>query len=781
ARTNDGITPNYTQTAIDRYALNDPYDRYYPSVDFREMALKNSMPFGRVSLSSSGGSDQIQYFAYLGYNGEGDIYKLGSIADYHRINTRSNVDIKINDVLKLKFDFFGNLTFRRSPNYGFDTDFTSEDAGSNPVLSLTEMPDFLGDITTIPPVAFPVWANYDEVSDVPWYGVSSAYGTNPIGGLEGQGYYTDNGRAGSANTALEYDMGNLIKGLTSKTFFGFNIFNLVRLGKAEDYIAYRATPSVNAATGNDTILLTRVHLGYDMADQNKLMDYYFQRFAFFQNFSYDRKFGKHEINSSLTYYISKTFKNGIEEPERQQNGIFTGTYTFDDKYSLTGVLNYAGTYSFAEDLRYRLFPSMGASWVISGENFMSNVKFIDFLKIRTQFGNLGNETFLSPFYYVDRWNVNTSGSAFGPISSGTWFGTGTDTNVPRSNIQRVGNPDLSWEVAKEFSAGIDALLFKQKLSLEVTYYNNVREGQIDQVEHVLPFMVGISNARPWYNYNDTRYYGLETALQLSDRVGKFLYSIGGMATWQNSERLKYDEPNYRFEYLSRVGKPVDAFFGQTYIGKFQTDAEALEVPQRFDDVLKAGDLKYVDMNNDGIVDDNDQSMIGHTTPRLFYSVNAKIGFANFELLVVGTGRAFYDIPLTNKYYWGGWGDDNYSSFVRDNIGGDYPRLTYYKVNNNFVNSTFWLADGGFFKIQNIELAYNLPTKYSKYVGARQVRFYLRGANLLTISDIKDLDPEALYTGVNFRNQANNADIPVTAGVTAYPLFKTFSGGVKFNF
>ncbi len=781
ARINDGLTPNYSQTAIDRYALNDPYDKYYPSVDFSELGLKSSMPIARVNLSSSGGSDAIQYFAYLGYNGEGDIYNLGEKANYNRITTRSNIDIRINSALKVKFDFYGNLSFRKSPNYGFDTEFTSEDAGSNPVLSLTEMPDFLSDITSIPPVAFPLWASYDEVSNVPWYGVSQAYPNNPIAGLEAQGYYSDNGRSGSANTTLEWDMGKMIQGLSSNTFFGFNIYNLVRIGKAEDYIAYRATPSVNPSTGNDTILLTRTHLGYDMADQNKLMDYYLQRFSLFQNFTYDRTFGKHAINSSLTYFISKTFKNGIEEPERQQNGIFTGTYTFDDKYSLTGVLNYAGTYSFAKELRYKLFPSIGASWVVSAENFMSNVKFIDFLKIRAQLGSIGNETYLSPFYYVDRWSVNTSGSAFGPISSGTWFGTGTDSNVPRSNIQRVGNPDLSWEIAKEFTAGIDALLFKEKVSLEVTYYNNVREGQIDQVEHFLPFMVGVSSSRPWYNFNDTKYYGLETALQFSDRSGGFSYSFGGMATFQNSERLKYDEPNYRFAYQTRVGKPVDAYFGQTYIGKFETDAEALVVPQRFDDVLKAGDLKYVDMNNDGIVDDNDQSMIGHTTPRLFYSANLKLGLKNFELLVIGTGRAFYDIPLTNKYYWSGWGDNNYSAFVRDNVDGAYPRLTYYKVNNNFVNSNFWLADGGFFKIQNIELAYNLPSNLSKYIGASKVRFYVRGANLLTISEIKDLDPEALYTGVDFRNQANNDNVPVTAGVTAYPLFRTFTGGIKINF
>jgi TonB-linked SusC/RagA family outer membrane protein len=764
ARTNDGLTANYSATALAGYAKNDPYDKYYPSVNFRDMMLKNTMSFTRANVSSSGGNDQVQYYSYLGYDGQGDIYKIGAKSDYNRITTRSNIDIKINDKVNIQFDFYGNVTFRRSPNYGFDTDFTSENSSSNPVLSLIELPDILGDINSIPPISFPVYASYDTVAKVPWWGVSNAYGTNPIAGLTSQGYYNETGRTGAANIALNYDMGNIIKGLKSKTYLGFNVFNLTRIGKAEDYIAYIAKPDTTAL-GADTIKLTRSHLGYDMADLNKLMDYYYQRFAIFQNFNYEKTFGNSTIKSSLTYYLSQTFKNGIEEPERQQNAIFTGNYSFRDKYSFLAVLNYAGNSSFAKDKQYALFPSFGASWVISEENFMSGLTFLNFLKLRAQAGILGNETFLSPYYYRDQWSVNTSGGQFGPVSNGAlWFGTGVDNNVPRSNVSRIGNPDLTWEQAKEFSGGFDALLLNGKLSVDMTYYNNVREGQIVQVSNTLPYMLGLSGARPWYNYNKTRYFGLETGMQYTDKAGDIEYTIGGFATIQNSKRLIYDQPNYRNAYQSRVGKPADAYFGQTYIGKFATDAETEVIPQRFDDVLHAGDLKYKDMNGDKIIDDNDQSMIGHTTPRLFYSLNAKVAYKGFELSIVGTGRAFYDIALTNSYFWNGWGDNTYSAFVRDNIGGAYPKLTYYKVNNNFVGSNFWLAKGGFFKIKNVELAYNVPAKMLQFMGGRGIKIYIRGANLLTFTKIKDVDPES-----------------TSSGIDRYPLFRTFTGGVKFNF
>jgi hypothetical protein len=262
----------------------------------------------------------------------------------------------------------------------------------------------------------------------------------------------------------------------------------------------------------------------------------------------------------------------------------------------------------------------------------------------------------------------------------------------------------------------------------------------------------------------------------NQKVGDVLITIGANATTAKGTRVKYDEPDYRFDYQVRTGKPSDAIFGQTYIGKFETDAEALVVPQLFDAVLLAGDLKYKDMNDDKVVDDLDAGMIGHSSPRLYYGVNISLKYKNFDLFILGAGRAFYDVPLNNPYYWNGWGDNNYSNFVKDNIGGAYPRLTYYKVNNNFVNSSFWLTKGDFFKIQNIELAYTIPAKMLQFMSGRAIRIYIRGANLLTFSKLKEVDPETIYTA-----DVSGTSTNLCAGVNAYPLFRTFSGGVKFNF
>ncbi len=758
ARGNDGLPSLYSAKNISDYYNNDPYDMFRPSTDFRDMMLKNTKSFKRASVSSSGGNDAIQYSSYLGYDGEGDIYKIGSLSDYTRINARSNIDMKINSVINVQFDISAGLTDRRSPNYGYTT---SE--GSS-YTDLIEISSALPEINNTPPIAFPIYANNDPTLKAPWYGVSSIFPQNPVGNLTRNGYYNEVGRNGAVKLALNYDMGDIIKGLKLKTFISFDALNLTRIGKSKNYIAYIVTPSIGAVTKADTlpVALTKAHDGVDSPSLINLHDYYYNRFTIFESLNYDRTFGVHSIQSSLSYFLYRVVKKRITEPQREQLGVWTGKYTYNDKYTLQAVLNYAGTYSFSKNKRTELFPSVGASWVISDESFMSNLKFINFLKLRAEAGILGFESFFPPFYNQDNYYGST-GTNFGPYSVGKWFGSNTET--PYITFpSRIGNPNLTWEKRKEFSIGLDGLMLNHKLSLEVNYYNSLHEGQLAILSNSFPWIAGYSAALPIFNYNNYRFYGIETGIQFTDHAGKLEYSIGADATIQNSKIEKYDEPSYRFDYQIVTGKPVDTYWGQTSLGKFATDAEATLVPQLYDAVLKAGDLKYKDMNGDGVVDDNDMSAIGHTTPRLFYSLNANLKYMNFEVTLIGTGAALYDIPLTNSYYWNGWGDNNYSNFVKDNIDGAYPRLTYYKVNNNFVSSDFWLTKGGYFKIQNVELAYTIPASKLQMIRSQGIRLFVRGANLLTFTKVKDVDPES-----------------INSGVTTYPLYKTFTGGIKLTF
>lgn len=774
ARYYQGLPTIYTNDDINAFEKENGYSLSHPSIDFADMMLDNTMEFRRVNMSSSGGNDVVQYYSYLGYAGEGDIIDMGSKSDYNRITARQSVNVRINDYFSAQFGFYGNLTFRRSPNYGYDPDYTTEGT-ANSTLTLTELPSILDDLHIVPPVAYPIWAYFDESSNTPWYGVSAIYTNNLIGNVVDQGFYTDRGRTGASNLKLIYDAGNLVKGLKSESFFGFNIHNTVRVGKTNDYLAY-TIKDPEADLLEDRITRYSGHSLSKMADLYKLMDYYFQRWMFYERLSYEKSFDNSDLQAAAMYHQTISYINGIEEPQRQRSYLGTLMYNLYDKYQFQGVLNYAGNSSFAKDYRNLLNWAVGGAWIVTDEPFFPSGNFLTYLKLRVQGGVTGNETYFPNLYDVDRWSSTSTTSTttpygFGPYTSNRWFGTTTEAAVNRSYLSRTGNPVLTWEKRAEINAGFDAVLLNEKINLGVTYYNWLVDGSISQTTSNMPYVAGYNGTRPYQNYNQTRYNALGTDLTFNHKVGNFILTVGANATTSKGKRVKYDEPQYRNDYQIRTGKISDAIFGYRYLGRFTSDEEAQGgsgTPlQLFDTELHKDDLKYADLNNDGFVDETDQEIIGHSSPRLYYGLNVSLKYKNFDFFILGAGRAFYNLALTNEYFWNGWSDDapnTYSNFVKDNIGGAYPKLTYYKVNNNFVTSEFWLTKGDFFKIQNVEFAYTIPANMLKFMGSRGIRIYVRGANLLTISGVKDVDPES-----------------IDSGVEVYPLFRTFSGGVKLNF
>lgn len=750
AREADGIAPRFTAANITGYERNDPYDLKYPNVNYRDFMTQDVRAFTRANVSAGGGSETAKYFLYLGYNKEGDIFGIGSTADFNRLNMRSNVDIAINQFISTELDINGNLGLRRSPAYGF------ADGENDALMEINEFDVALPAILMTPPVEFPVYANNDPELSQPWYGISSRY-ANPIGNLLGSGDYQEQNRQAGVKLSLKYDLSQIAAGLKSRTSFGFDALNLVRIGQANRYEGY------SVIVGDTDTTMTRLQTGITDDTRKRLHDYHYIRMAFSQNFNYERKFDEHDIQTGLTYFLYRKVTDNIRNPEPQMLGVWTGRYTYNDKYTLQGVLNYAHTFSFLKEQRGKVFPSVGAGWVISKENFLTDAKVLDFLKLRAEFGVIGFDPYLDPHIVQTRFR-GTTRSSFGPYPLNRWFGTDVETDPPSTYPEWVGNSDLGWEKRKEFNVGLDGLMFNSRLSVEINYFNTMRDGIISRLTNSLPGVTGMTGALPYFNHDQYRYYGMETGLQWTDSKGKLEFSFGANTTFQNSKIEKYDEPNYRNEYQSRLGQPIDTYWGLNYLGRFTSDAEALITPQLFDAALHAGDLKYEDRNADGVVDENDHGAVGNTSPRIFYSLNANVKFGSFQLSVIGTGAALFDIPMTSPYFHNGWGDNNYSAFVRDNIGGAYPRMTYERVNNNFEESNFWLSKGDYFKVKFAELAYTIPPDVSKVIKSKQARIFIRGTNLLTISSVKEIDPES-----------------PASGITSYPMYKTFTAGISLRF
>lgn len=747
ARVNSGLDPLYTESDIEKFALNDPYNMTHPSVNFRDIMLKDTKPVTRMNVYSKGGNNTVQYFANLGYVHEGDIYAIGSESSYDRINARANMNIRVNEFIKFSGNLFANIGLRNSPNYGYNK------------LSNYEFKDVINDITNISPVAFPIYAYNDDNEDYNRYAVSSVFSSNPIGNIVDNGYYTETSRFGASTFKLDIDFSKFVKGLSSHTIAGFNIMNIVRLGKETQYASYVVTPNSNR-TEVDIVLK---QLSTDASDQKNLNDYYWQRYTGYQNFRYQNQFGDHDIDANLNYYMAKLTCDGAPNPFCQQGGSFTLSYVYDDRYSVNGVLAYDGSQRFMGDKKFTYSPVIGASWIILDKSLGDKSRSVDFLKLRGEFGNRAVQIGRSAaqYEYIDSWSPS-NGNAFGPHNTNKWQGNSQESSPYKVSNNRFGNPNLDWERQKEYSFGIDGLMFNRTLNFSLTYYNINRYNSIVSASYY-PIVAGLS-ASPKINYGSTRYNGLEVAMKYNNKIGDFSYSIGGNLTYQNSKILERLEPDYRYDYQSRIGNPSEGHYGLEYLGRFSSVEEINEIPQKFDKELMVGDFKYADLNKDGVVDDNDSKYLGNRLPKIYYGLNVNLSYKNVGLYILANGRAAYDIALTNKYYQNGWGDNTYSAYVRDNVGKDYPRLTYYKVNNNYKFSSYWLTDGSFFKIQNVQLYYNVPLKAISSIGIKGVKIYLSGANLLTLSKIKDLDPESM-----------------DAGVRDYPLFRTFTAGVKLSF
>jgi hypothetical protein len=245
------------------------------------------------------------------------------------------------------------------------------------------------------------------------------------------------------------------------------------------------------------------------------------------------------------------------------------------------------------------------------------------------------------------------------------------------------------------------------------------------------------------------------------KIGDFSFNVNGWAMSWRTLNTKVANDTYLYEWQKLTGADESAYRGYVCIGKFDTDEQIATLPKLSDTDTHIGDLMYKDLNDDGTIDDNDRTVIGNTAPRLRYALNIDLNYKNFGLNITGTGRAFYDVALTNEYFWNGWGDGTYSKFVSDNIGEAYPRLSYDKSSTNFVASDFWLRKGGFFKLKSVQLSYTLNPK-AKWI--QSVRFTLTGGNLFTLTGLEYVDPE-----------------DIDAGVTTYPFFRTVMAGVKVSF
>lgn len=768
------MSPAYS--ADDLYLLDNQLDpEVFPNVDWMKMLLKDGAPTFRANVDVNGGGSNARYFASVSYVEEGGMYNSDSAlkdyktnANYHRWNYRMNFDLNLTKTTLLKIGVAGALEKQNQPGSIYNEIWESL-MGYNPIAT---------------PVKYKNgrWGSQGSGGkNNPWVLVTQ-YGYNQIW-------------KNTINTTAELtqDFGFITPGLKAVVRYGYDIYtdNGNKRWKApEGWQAERLRDS------NGELVFTKKvdeQLMIAIPYSNGQKKEYFEA-----ELHYDRNFGLHQVGAILKYSQDGTTNNSEntyvdqkdEDPIKQMNIDFQRTiqgidrrhqglagrftYGYANRYFVDFNFGYNGSENFAAGNRFGFFPAYSAAWNLGEEPWIRKAApWIDMFKIRYSYGKVGNDYLDTRFPFQGRFMTDDNDRyIYGDFGSSNYTYNGI-------SYLMLANENITWEVAKKHDIGIDFYLFKNKFSGTIDYFRETRDG-IFMTRNYLPQIIGVSNSQqPSANIGKVRSTGVDGNLAYSDKLGQVNFTIRGNFTYSKNKILEYDEQYSHYGYSRVAGYRVDQARGLVALGLFKDYDDIRYSPDQSalkgDFEIAPGDIKYKDINGDGKIDDNDIVPIGSTTkPNLIYGfgVSAQWKGFDFNVLFQGVGKSSFFINGFTVYPFsqGSWGNiltdvvDNYWSLGKnEDVNAKYPRLTYGNNSNNNRASTYWLRDGSYLRLKNLEIGYTLPKAFVSSMHIQNVRFYFMATNLLTFSEFDLWDPEL--------GSSNGQQ---------YPLSKTFTLGMTIN-
>ena len=734
ARINDGLSPYYTQTDIDGYRMGtNPV--LYPDVDFHKLCLNDHMSYRKAIAQFRGGNESAQYYVNATYAGYGGYEAVGKNNTSNKFNLRVNLDYKVNDWLKAFVDIAGQMEF-------YTTNYMSADK-------------LFSRLSSHRPNAYPIKFSDPGNPGTEIYGAmenanlsssrENIYAEMALGGSK-----ENTVRKGQTNIGFDLSLDRYVKGLSAKAYVTFDVYNYLVVGKNENFSSYRPIFNENSLIGKELLTVEK-----KVSDKSRIADQMYRNYGYFGQLSYDRTFqAKHQLKSDLVIFQSRRENLGSSQDDVNRTFALRTNYVYNKKWIAELDMAVIGSSRFTKGNRYGYFPTVGVAWIASEEKFLKDKEWLDFLKIKASTGLLGTDNYFDFFLFESRWNTSQS----------THFGPKLEEDVNTSTLVHVGNPDLTWEKSFEINIGAEAS-FLNCLTADFNYFNNYR---YDILTPTTSFSSINGGELMYRNYGSVRNQGVELALEYSGNIGKLHYSIGGNTIWSKAVYEKTDDMEGLSSNRKKEGKPVDTRFGLIAEGLFKSGDEIAAHPVQDFGPVQIGDVKYANINNDHHINENDMLPIGNEYPRFQFGLNINLAYKGFELSLSGSGMAQYDIYLNNSYYWMRE-DQKYSTFVKNYFNpstgeGKFPRLTTQQNQNNYRSSSLWMRSGNFFKLRDAMLSYSLPQNITNKMTLKQVKLFVRGSNLFTISSIKDLDPEY-----------------IDAGVTGYPFFRSFTGGINVVF
>ncbi|MBZ4189163.1 TonB-dependent receptor [Niabella sp. 3A5MI-3] len=788
-------TPRYdpnkiigTQKTLDGAGGLYPY--VYPAVDWMKELFKERTNTQRANFSVSGGNAFAKYYIAGSYSRDNGILQVNPVNNFNssmkfeNYQLRANTNIKITNTTEAIVRLWGNFNDYIGPisnGSSFATDLYSRALHASPV----EFPAYY----------LPDSANRNARHILFGNNINNAGSlqSNPYADLM-YGYKSFSNSRMSAQFELNQKLNFITQGLAFSGMFSTNRYSYSDVSR--NYLPfyyglqrYDLQAGTYALTWlNNQPGAAQEYLNFNPGSKDVNTYLYMQG-----RLDYDRKFGDHGITGSLVGTRQQTLNPNASDPLTNAPSLlyslpfrnlgFSGRagYSYRNKYFFEFNFGYNGSERFAADHRWGFFPTVGGGWVVSNEKFWEGdiARIITRFKLRGSYGLVGNDNIgRQRFFYLS--SVQPNGGA------GAVFGTGNSVGKNGTTIYAYPNPDVTWETSQKSNIAAEFTFFN-KLNITAEVYKEYRYDILIRRGYI-PITVGIegaANDNLQSNLGTATSKGLDLNVNYKQDITPDLWaSFLGNLTWTSNKVGHWEEPEYKYDYRFYSGGPISQPFGYIAERLFVDDKEAANSPpQVFGNTLPmGGDIKYRDVNKDGVINQDDQVPIGlPSTPQVIYGVGFSVGYKGFDLSAFFQGSArssFFIDPssvtdfnnnrfgtapfVNNAQILKAYADDHWSE-ENQNLYALWPRLSTIDIANNQQPSTWWLRDGSFLRLKSLEAGYNLPSRLARKLYMDNVRLYFSGLNLLTFSKFKLWDVE----------QAGNG--------FAYPIQKVYNVGLKLGF
>ncbi len=702
----------------------------YPNIDFYgDTFLKDNTNYFDVNVNATGGNENAKYMMNLGYSTNEGWLNLGEKEVSNRINFRGNTDYKLSDNLSVHLDAVAVFDFFKSPDVFDGGNFWTKAETTLPNAYPLLIPISALDEST-------VFDNQSLIDGQFLLGGSNLFQDNIYGDLTRKGVKRFSDKYFQVNTGIDWDLGFITKGLTFKTNITFDFFNTSVSNENRDYAVYE--PVFDETTQTYTV----TKIGQDVLTNERVVDnneaYFSRRLGLFSTLNYKANFGDDKLDvTALGYFTEFALPDTFQNPKNLNFGL-RANYMINDRYiaEFSGLM--VGTRKLPEGERFAFSPTFGLGWVLSEEDFFkTHRKSTPYLKLKASVGLINNDNWGNNHFLYE-----TS------FSTGGWFNYGNGNFRNRQlNYNNVGGA-IDWQKTLQVNIGLEGMFFENSLYADVNYFRVNDKDLITQLNNSTPDLLGYTITDNFNAFVDS---GFEYTLKFKKQISEELrIEVGHSAIVSGGKVDKLDEPTYASDAQQRIqtGESRYARFGYTADGlygpsDFNVDGSLVSsLPTPTFGAVQPGDIKYIDINGDGVIDVDDQSIIGSNRAYLQYNFDFKVSYKNFDFYMLGIGQKGQDLLRNNSYFWS-FGNSKLSEAYLDaysssnpNVNASMPRLSATNNSNNYRNSTFWQYRNDYFIIPTMQLSYNIDTANSKVFNG--LRVFVKGNNLINFNKNKNL-------------------------------------------